>query len=123
MRVDLVGAVALVLGTFYGMRWTSLRSAEPVPARDQAVALWQRVQRAERRALLLMVSACFANVFLDLALQWVAPRTGTPTRIQSAMSLAIDVGWMALMFVGLRMRASARRRRAELGMPPQDPGA
>jgi hypothetical protein len=118
MSFNLVDALALLLGVFYGLRWASLgRARLSETGGEQSAARW-RVQRAEARALTLMTSACFAKILLELGLRWLGPRLGIAPGAQSPMRLAIDLSWMVLMFLGLWMRASARRRRAELGMPP-----
>jgi len=119
MTLDLVDALALLLGLFYGVRWASARRARPTRTANSPRASWQRVERAETRALTLMTSACFAKVALELGVQRFAPRLGAVGPGQSWTSLGIDLCWMALMFVGLWMRASARQQRAKLGMPPQ----
>jgi hypothetical protein len=119
MKVDLVDALALLLGLFYGVRWISVRRAHSAQAGACRDASRQHVERAELRALTLMTSACFAKIFLELGLQGLGPHLGAVSRSESPVRLGIDLCWMALMFVGLWMRASARQQRAKLGMPPQ----
>ncbi|MBN1605175.1 MAG: hypothetical protein JW940_01005 [Polyangiaceae bacterium] len=119
MTLDLVDALALLLGLFYGVRWASVRRANSVRAADCARASWQRVERAEMRALTLMTSACVAKVVLELGIQGLMPRLAEASLAQWPTSMGIDLCWMALMFVGLWKRASARQQRAKLGMPPQ----
>jgi hypothetical protein len=119
MDLDLVDALALLLGLYFGVRWTSgvrAKSRQPAPSLD---APERRVERTELRALALMTSACIAKIVLHLGVQWFERRVGAAGRAWPLLSMGIDLGWTALMFVGLWMRASARQQRARLGLPPQ----
>jgi hypothetical protein len=117
MKLNLVDALALVLGVFYAVQWSSLRRAHAAQAPGSQDALRQRVQRSEVRAVTLMTSVCFGKIVLELAVQGLGPSFGIPRRLEALTSMGMDLCWMALMFVGLGMRASTRRQRAKLGIP------
>jgi hypothetical protein len=116
MKLNLVDVLALLLGVFYAVRWLSLRRAHAGQVPGTQDASRQRVQRSETRALALVTYACFGKLALELAVRGLE-RLGILSRLPAPTNMAIDLCWMALMFIGLGMRASARRQRAKLGMP------
>jgi hypothetical protein len=114
MSVDVVDALALILGVLFSVRRLSAQraTADEIPRVDpEAFSRWRC---AEIRAATVLSYACFAKIILDLGLQWLVPRTEIPRQVQWPAAMVIDIAWLVVMLVGMRLRRRARRLREAL---------
>jgi hypothetical protein len=114
MSVDVVDALALILGVLFSVRRLSAQKARVDEFPGVELEQFSKWQRAEIRAATVLSTACFAKILLDLGLQWLVPRTGISRQVQWPAAMVIDVAWLVVMLIGLRLRAQARRLREAL---------
>ena len=114
MSVDIVDALALILGIVFSVRRLSAQKA----SRDETPGVdpeqFERWRRAELSAATVLSYACFAKIILDLGLQWLVPRTGVSRQVQWPVAMVIDMAWLVVMLMGMGLRAKARRLRQAL---------
>ena len=112
--IDVLDVLAVILGIVYSLRrqWVARRRQDDFPGVDSG--LFRRWQERARRAYTLLTNACFGKLLLDVGWFYGAVSAGASLELLRSVSMAIDLGWLGLLFWGLRLRAQAQHLRREM---------
>jgi hypothetical protein len=108
--------VALVLGIWLTVRKLDVSRREAADHPNVAASDFERWKSSARRAYTLGSVACFLKLFLDVALEYGAPRVGLPWRVSQIGGGLAFFAWIASLVTVWVMSARARRLEDQLGL-------